>query len=643
MSCFQYERDIAPSVEERKKIIRQSKIHWDFLREMIADGPLGYVPDISRRLKSVPDYTHSRHTEYVDSSKQYVFGKGVVKWSTTDTWGCEAPDSLEESECNSSYNEDFMRLAESKMVAQDVLLGLRDVIPCNLDECHGLRGWIGNGDGRDYVAALTLAWAYILSSAWAMSQDGQVRYTAARALTCAPGQAYGPILETCTENPEVVRWWSAVLAPGQGWVASILLCDDVEYQSPWAMCLTSNLNLTICGPAPVSPIKCPGAHTSYQYLRDFCLQHGLMEQAKTAFVAALMIPTHAHTGTPFMLPAPICTPSNSPMVDSGPQCEDLEELNRRMLHLMTISSACTVILSLLCSVFFEPSVPCNLCSEWLEPIFSILDSVNLRHATAMCMFQNTSVGGWWLGSAITGLDRFVLEKARSGVPHVNLQSWWWTQIPQSFICSPCSGPIGSGETLITREKEAFLLFLSQKNWIGGPPPWKPPGKIVISDSHLAVQQHARCTGHSLRYISWFWVSKKDEYLADVGYTSPGDKPPPVNLGSLGSLLWCDFVKNVAPETIAQDTSKLCSDRIFRCIWKEGVAVHDRDLHESLKRWLRRNPSPRISIQENDPMLDSNDLEGRSINVAVIEAWLALVVEAAHGTMALADHINSSEH
>lgn len=408
MSSFQYERDIAPSVEERSLIIRQSEMHWEFLRDMIADVPLDYVPDISRRLENVPNYTHSRYMEYFDSSKQYVLGKGVAQWSTTDRSGCEAPDSLGESECNSSYNEDFMRLAENKMVVQDVLLGFRDVIPCNLDACHGLRGWISSRDGGDYVAVLTLAWAYILSSTWAMSQKGQIRYTAVEAPICVPGQVHDATLETYTQDPEVVRWWTAVLAPGQGWVASISL-GDAEYQSPWAMRFTGNLNLTICGPTPVTPRECPDAHTSYQYLRHFCVQHGLVEQAKAAFVAALMIPMHAHNGIPFMLPAPIYTHSNPAIVNSEPQCEDLEELIRQMPHLMTISSACNVLLSLLCSIFFEPSVPCNLCSEWLEPIFTILDSVNLRHATSMCMLQNQSIEGWWLGSAITGFYKLVLK------------------------------------------------------------------------------------------------------------------------------------------------------------------------------------------------------------------------------------------
>ncbi|GBF60559.1 hypothetical protein TMEN_3006 [Trichophyton mentagrophytes] len=631
MSSFPYERDIAPSVEERSRIIRQSEMHWGLLRDMIADGPLGYVPDISRRLESVPDYTHSPHKGYFDPSKQCIFGTGVARWSTTDTSGCGTPDSLGESECNSSHNEDFMRLAENKMVVQDVLLGLRDIVPCNLDACHGLRGWIGSRDGSDYVAVLTLAWAYILSCAWALSQGGQIRYTAMEAPVCVPGQVYDATLETCTENPEVVRWWAAVLAPGQGWVASISF-HNTEYQSPWAMRLIGNLNLTIRGPAPVTPRGCPDPHTSYQYLRHFCLQHGLLEQAKAAFVAALMIPVHAQTGIPFVLPAPICIYSNPPVVSSGPQCEDLEELIRRMPHFMTISAACDVLRSLLCSVFFEPSVPCNLCSEWLEPIFRILDSVSLRHATTMCMFRNTSIEGWWLGSAITGLYRLILKEARRGIPHVNLQSWWWMQAPQSFICFPFSGPIGRDETLITREKETFLLFLSQHNWKSALPPWKPPGRVVINDSHLAVQRHARCIGHSLRYMTWYWVNKDDEYLRDMGYTSPGYKLPPVGVDS---LLPPGFEMDIALETRAQDASKLCSDSIFGRIWKEGVAVHDRDLLESLKRWLHGNPNPESSTQENDPTLDSDDLDGRSINVANIERWLSLLVveEAALGTIA----------
>lgn len=124
---------------------------------------------------------------------------------------------------------------------------------------------------------------------------------------------------------------------------------------------------------------------------------------------------------------------------------------------------------------------------------------------------------------------------------------------------------------------------------------------------------------------------------DMGYTSPGYKLPPVDLGSMpppGSVM------DVALEARAQDASKLCSDIIFSRIWKEGVAVHDGDLLESLKRWLHGDPNPESSTQENDPTLESDDLDGRSINVAHIEHWLALAVveeeeeeEATLGTMA----------
>ncbi|EEQ28243.1 conserved hypothetical protein [Microsporum canis CBS 113480] len=609
MNLLQSGGNIAPSKEQRELVVRRSSSLWLSLREATSHQkpPTANIPDISQGLRQVPSFTETHHKTHATSTSIFLFAKGTVTWSTTDASGCAAPSSLgKTTECSISrpLEEDFSRLAETRELEQSFLLGIRDATPCSIDESHGLRRWPGSeGDYTEesnYVTVLALAWAYILSSLWVESQNGRMRYTDEKAPVSSPSAAVdGGTLAVCSDTPPATR------------------CD-IEYQPPWATRLTSSMRLTIYGPSGTQPTtECPGSYQSFTYLRDFCLQRDLVEQAKAALAAALMFPSHAHLRVPLALPAPMYmdTQPSAETETSQLQSQALEDSFKVLPNLMTISSAATGITAALCSVFFEPSIPCNLCSEWLEPFFTIISSLDTRQLTAMCMLRRPSIGGWWLGSAITGLHRYILQEARSGTPLVNLPSWWWTQVPQSYLCSPCLNPIDGHDSFISRQKEAVLLYLSQDSWSYSPP-WKPPGKVTINDSHIVVQEHARCTGHFLSYLSWSWLTADGFCVPDAGYSSWGSAPETYDHSACsGNVMTPDLGK------MSQEASKACSRMIFWGLWQQGSATHDRELYQSLKAWIDMSPDSEDDSEEDD--LESGDSIGKPENAEKILNWLVI--------------------
>ncbi|EGE01733.1 hypothetical protein TEQG_00777 [Trichophyton equinum CBS 127.97] len=161
-------------VQREGLIIRRSSTLWQSLRDAsFSKKQLPTIPEIDQALRQVPSFTKTCHRAHANSAKSFLFAKGAATWSTTDRSGCAAPASLGKSECNRPREDDFIRLAETKELEQNFLLGIRDATPCSIGGSHGLRRWPGSEGGTEeesnYMAVLTLAWAYVLSCVWAES------------------------------------------------------------------------------------------------------------------------------------------------------------------------------------------------------------------------------------------------------------------------------------------------------------------------------------------------------------------------------------------------------------------------------------------------------------------------------------------
>ncbi|KAH6982250.1 hypothetical protein BKA56DRAFT_672994 [Ilyonectria sp. MPI-CAGE-AT-0026] len=164
------------------------------------------------------------------------------------------------------------------------------------------------------------------------------------------------------------------------------------------------------------------------------------------------------------------------------------------------------ISALLSSIFFDPSVPCNLASPWLQGAFAVLDSVRAdsQALTHILVRKNPRLSFLWLGAVITGAHTNLLRRARLGISDIELHSAVWTQTLQGFIQLPLSQSPRAG--MIQRSDECRLLYLASEDHQsrGHLSPWEPFGETAVEDTEIEVRLHVNCGGHGLTYKLWTW-------------------------------------------------------------------------------------------------------------------------------------------
>ncbi|KAK2812934.1 hypothetical protein FQN50_000955 [Emmonsiellopsis sp. PD_5] len=402
---------------------------------------------------------------------------------------------------------------------EQILLGVSAPTRCTVDGCFS---WLQSpppgsselvrGQSRDnHLAAFTCAWAFILSAFWAESHRGSLKYTGITArIVNSHEDPKEAGLMAIQHSASEAEWWASILANGNGWRATVQH-DGEDYLSPWNVQLCSEDLFTISTPYITERITIPppSATEALSFLSRYCAIYNLHQQAVAALFAALALPTHSLFARPAALPQPYHiaqqrhgTPSDSLFDDLLPHIPSF----------MTISAV--GIAPILRSALYDPETPCHVSGAWLSPLLAEWPLKGERAAIAGYA-RSPTVGGLWMGACITSLvsRKFIGILAGSGMWRANLLLSWWTGTPQSFFCRFAEGQdsrMASVGPLIRRAEEAFLLFITsargpQRHLIPTPmSPWSPPGESKLDLSSFAVQHHAACGGHHLRYKSWSW-------------------------------------------------------------------------------------------------------------------------------------------
>lgn len=152
----------------------------------------------------------------------------------------------------------------------------------------------------NYLGILTLAWTYVLSAYWSEVQKGIIHYTASKAPHSSP-----PVAASFAHPADLflaldmeakaaeLDWWCAILAPGNGWEASINRHGRV-WLSPWTLHhdIGHTSFVIVCQDDIEFRSKPPTYSDSLDMLRRFVASRGLLRQASMAFMTALIVPTH---------------------------------------------------------------------------------------------------------------------------------------------------------------------------------------------------------------------------------------------------------------------------------------------------------------------------------------------------------------
>jgi hypothetical protein len=416
-----------------------------------------------------------------------------------------------------------------KTINHKLLLATQTTLEIEFSEETAFTNWpnIQGLDGHDngnYISVILLAWAYILSAKWAellqRSSDHNcaIKYVSKPSPSETPGKV---AIEIGGDfDDEEGRWWNAILTGDKGWKISVRY-KDKEYLSPWSIstldgaCVKEDSRAEIGQP--------PSSDVALKYLSKFCAHHRLYGQCSAALASALYIPLLSGRRISLPMPKPAIEMINQTTpVNPSRNLELVRNHGRLLPYYMSLSTNVWGMRSLLCSTFFNPDIPCNLVSAWLNPAFAIidpfLDERNMDKLAAILGRRQPRLAALWLGAIIMGMAKTVIRDLKNGLSAPDLHAAAWTGSVQSFITL---GIRTLDRQMISREDECRLLFITATSAADNHSrvpvyPWKPFGKSHIRDTELEVQQHIQCNCHCLEYEAWHWSLTNGRELQDAG-------------------------------------------------------------------------------------------------------------------------------
>ncbi|PGH11835.1 hypothetical protein AJ79_04632 [Helicocarpus griseus UAMH5409] len=526
-------------------------------------------------LENLPQFPVRPHaTELCEPGK----GTGCLKLTGCSTWAT----ALWSGPCLTRPLKQILHLSAS--IPNPTRLALSS----DVSDWSPYHGWFSGED--NHIPILILAWSYILSARWAELMPGKPNlvYTENQAPQWKEDDEPVNMKSVCVVDignvpNDAVRWWAAVLAPKAGWHAfSPSTSAAVKFLSPWSIAVDSDLSFALFrhNSPPILRSKPMSSESALNALLAYCTQHDVVDQSLAALSAALFLPCFFSKKKGIVLPRPIISlETEKPMRES---CQVQEQIVVHLNKLLTMSCHTWGLRAVLSSVFYEPSIACNVVSPWLQSTFAMLDKVkNDRVLARMLMDRSPRLSFLWPGAIITGFHRNIFADSRLGLAPVDLHSAIWTGTLQSFIqhlIPPNPGADGS----MSLADQCRLLYLLQdihhQRW----PlcPWVPFGRSRLEDTDLNVRAHAVCGGqHGLYHNGWKWLCGDDRAVIYLPEPHAFTAPPLAAVGD-DEFIPQQFIEYDAFDPAAEDGNSSNSTRqIFTWFRGDGWPSHEEGILE----------------------------------------------------------------
>lgn len=216
--------------------------------------------------------------------------------------------------------------------------------------------------------------------------------------------------------------------------------------------------------------------------------------------------------SPLVLPC-LTTP---PKLDAARgQNEDCyESLNDCLDSCITLGSSSEAIDSLLCGVFFEPTVPCNLIGAHLLGVMKAIKPLQSdpRILASLMVKVCPKISPLWLATIWNGRVSRTLKSVAGGLPPISLPAASWTETVQSFLqASYC--PITDRRDAIPRAREFTVADCVRPDIRTPFTPSPPFDETATSNVSLEVKTHLQ---HDHRAIlhNTSWILDTGEELPD---------------------------------------------------------------------------------------------------------------------------------
>ncbi|OJD10746.1 hypothetical protein AJ78_08325 [Emergomyces pasteurianus Ep9510] len=475
---------------------------------------------------------------------------------------------------------------------------------------------------ENHVAVLILAWSYILSARWVELMPGaELTYTEKQA---EYGNNEGDeqtqvMVDVGDVDDDAAKWWAAVLSPGEGWQA-YLTCGQARFRSPWSTALEAQAKFTLSCRKPLchTLTTAPSFITAVRFLAEYCNLHNIVDQTLAALSSALFLPSLHTKKNPISLPKPDCykrqrlkSAISEPTEQKQPGFIS-EQIVSELDKLLTLSCNTRGLHSLLSSVFYEPGIPCNAVSPWLQSTFTVLDSVKDDHLLAHIMMNRVpQVSFLWLGGIIVGAHKNVLQDGRFSLQPIELHAASWCDVTQSFLQEPVSQPPITNGALL-RSDECRLLYLTQAERHTRWPlaRWMPFGTTALEDAEIEVRLHAQCTDHGLQYVDWHWACRNGKLLHPLYVkTTISARPPAQNLAINTPI---DYeALNLEEESASENATR----NIFGWLRIDGYPARERGI--SNHEWINLDESD----NESPSLIESPKSHAAPAPKAVVEDWI----------------------
>lgn len=287
------------SGEEFRSIYQQAFESWTLLHCRIVNKPElpshALFPAVARDHPTLP------RTLDLEYDNEGIFATGLSTWTSV------------RANCTSKLPSFQQRLRVKVAAEQPNLLSIS-----KNGEKKELCAQFAERDSS-YLSVLVLAWSYILSARWTetLPESCTIKYTQAKPAHILGTDEHSVGKDTieillADAELEEVRWWVAVLAPGQGWKAQ-MGSHETEYMSPWSVNLQANCGFALRHAAGDLPSFAQAVtfKDASKYLEKFCTHRNIVDQSWAALAAVLLLPSMS-SARGLSLPFPSIGESGTP-------------------------------------------------------------------------------------------------------------------------------------------------------------------------------------------------------------------------------------------------------------------------------------------------------------------------------------------
>ena len=250
----------------------------------------------------------------------------------------------------------------------------------------------------------------------------------------------------------------------------------------------------------------PGALCAFQHLQSFCLAETVTEECVAlALAVVLMFPEHRE-GSVKLRPVAAQEGTYGP---SGVDEKFCKRFYQCLNQGITLSCCEEGIPSLLCSIFFEPTVPCNLIGAHLLGVEKAIESVKSKPEVfaRLMVSKNGRIISIWLAAIWTGQASGFLASAMGSMPPISVPMASWTGIQQSFIQVGYHS-ISDREGYIPRAQEFSTMYLVHPDVRIPFTPSPPFGETAFTETSLDTRMHLS-HNHKPMQAMTYWIFGKD--------------------------------------------------------------------------------------------------------------------------------------